>query len=280
MCGRCVRITPIKVSPHEKKLKEGWWSIMYLGIAITKNDLFPPRCRLTTEHATLMYVQTRTFISLWGLPGSQYPASPIHPNKLPQPHLSPQRPLNVYLPHIHAEVWKVLEGPFFCPSKVASPGKSGLYLRNGGVSRISLAASGNQVFFAAFIFKLIGKTPFLQNFARVLFWLWLNYSLVQWLHRWFRLRRFLSLLLCKSAVHTDRKGNIKLKQQGRAHGMKGSHRGSHASKRRSLWSGRLTSIGYFHIPDEEPCDCTAWWVCGRRGEQRAIERHHQMHEII
>lgn len=152
------------------------------------------------------------------------------------------------------------------------------------MSRISLAASGNQLFFAAFIFNLIGKTPFLQNFARVLIWSWLNYSLVQWLRRWSCLRRFrrhfscfISLLLCMSAE----KATLKLlKQQGWAHGMKWSHRGSHTSKRQSLWSGRLTSIGCFHILDEEPSDCTAQWVCGRCGEQRAIERHHQMHEIM
>lgn len=84
MCGRCVRITPIKVSPHEKKLKEGWWSIMYLGIVITKNDLFSPHCRLTNEHASLTYVQTHTDPHIYIFMRTaritlHYPAPYLHP---------------------------------------------------------------------------------------------------------------------------------------------------------------------------------------------------------
>lgn len=96
---------------------------MYLGIVITRNDLFSPRCRLTTEHATLTHVQTHTDPHIYIFMRTaritlQYPApepSPINPNKLPQ------RPLNVYLPHIHAEVWKVFEGSFFVAARSHLP---------------------------------------------------------------------------------------------------------------------------------------------------------------
>lgn len=86
---------------------------MYLGIVITRNDLFSPRCRLTTEHATLTYVQTHTDPHIYIFMRTaritlQYLAPYLHP-------YIPTNSLNLVL--TLDGLWKVFEGSFFVAAR-------------------------------------------------------------------------------------------------------------------------------------------------------------------